>query len=148
MQRFVLVLALGVAGLLGVPNDAWAGHRHSGAEVQIGFGRHGSWFEASYSSGHDRDRRESRDRCDNRDRCGSRDRCDAGRSSWDRHGQQACDQRGAASISRQVWVPATYRTVVVGYSRCGEPRYDRVRVPGYWDTAATDHRCGSSGASW
>ena len=148
MQRLLLVLALGVAGLFGVPNDAAAARHRSGGEIQIGFGRHGSWFEASYSSRRDRDRCDSRDRCDDRDRYRSRDRCDQGRSSWDRHGHQACDHRAAVSITRDRWVPATYRTVVVGYSRCGEPRYDRVRVQGYWDAVVTGHRCGSCGASW
>ena len=135
MKRFLLVLAVAMTGLAVIPTDAVARGCRARTEVRIGFGRDRPWFgEVRHP---DRGRyRSDRNRCDDRG------------SSWGRQGQQACDHRGARQITQQVWVPATIRTVVVGYSPCGEPRYDRVRVPGHWDTVVTGHRCGTCGAGW
>ena len=147
MKRFLLVLAVAATGLAGIPTDAHARCRRGGTEVRIAFGQDRPWFgEIRYS---ERDRWGSpRNRCDSRDGCRSDgDRRDDRYSSW-RNDRRSCDHRRAESITRQVWVPATYRTVVVGLSRCGEPRTDRVRVPGHWDTVVTGHHCGTCGASW
>lgn len=132
MKSHLLVLAIAAAGL-SVPSDADARDRRGGTDVRISFGQDRPWSA---------DIRHS-----DRHRPG-RDRCDARRPSWRHHDQPVCNHRNARQLTEQIWVPATVRSVVVGYSHCGEPRYGRVRVPGHWDTVVTGHRCGDCGSSW
>jgi hypothetical protein len=45
-------------------------------------------------------------------------------------------------VYRQVWVPARYETVVVGYERCGFPIYGTVcSAPGHYESVLTGYRC-------
>jgi hypothetical protein len=49
-------------------------------------------------------------------------------------------------VYNNVWVPARYETVFVGYGRFGAPIYRTVCVsPGHWETVVVGHRCGGCG---
>jgi hypothetical protein len=50
-------------------------------------------------------------------------------------------------VYQEIWIPAAYQTVVVGYDRCGRPIVRTVCVrEGYWTRALVGYRCESCGA--
>ena len=155
MPRHALVLVLALAAFAAPAHAGSRHHRSDGYDLTIGVNRHGPWFSASYSQGWDRGRGCDRG-CDDRRDCGHRrsTSCDDRRGcddrGWSRSGYgRSCDHRGYdESITQDQWVPAPNRTVVVGYRRCGEPIYDRERVPGHWESVVIGHRCGRCGSRW
>ncbi len=52
-------------------------------------------------------------------------------------------------IYAQVWVPARYQTVFVGYNLAGLPVYRTVCVAtGHYETVTTGYRCGGCGVAF
>ena len=108
IRKTVVATAILVGVTVGSSGTAWAG----GFGFHVGFRRgHGSFHVGYNNRGHHRryDQRRHRARVHHR-------------------GRHHC-----RPVYRDVWVPAYYRTIKVGYDDCGNPIYDRVLVrDGYY----------------
>ncbi len=126
--KTTIVAALLALGLCGASQTAYAGDWGFG----FGFGSHGGHFRVGYRDhGHRHHYRRSHRRYHRR-------------HHHRRHHHHHVHSR--YPVYHKVWVAPVYRTIVVGYDRCGAPIYDRVVTrEGYYRRTISHYSCRSCG---